>query len=57
MAAPYLQPTWQDRQVPCFPDENHWVLSPGNIKAWYRIVHAFLAEHFLGDPWKRPDLL
>jgi dipeptidyl aminopeptidase/acylaminoacyl peptidase len=40
-----------------FPDENHWVLSPGNIKTWYRTVHAFLAEHVLGEAWKRPDLL
>jgi dipeptidyl aminopeptidase/acylaminoacyl peptidase len=40
-----------------FPDENHWVLSPGNIKAWYSTVHAFLAEHVLGEPWKRPDLM
>ncbi len=40
-----------------FPDENHWVLSPGNIKAWYATVHAFLAEHVLGESWKRPDLL
>jgi len=40
-----------------FPDENHWVLSPGNIKAWYGTVQAFLAEQVLGEPWKRPDLL
>jgi dipeptidyl aminopeptidase/acylaminoacyl peptidase len=40
-----------------FPDENHWVLSPGNVKAWYQTVHAFLAEHVLGHPWQRPDLL
>jgi dipeptidyl aminopeptidase/acylaminoacyl peptidase len=40
-----------------FPDENHWILSPGNVKAWYATVHAFLAEHVLGQPWKRPDLL
>jgi len=40
-----------------FPDENHWVLSPGNVKAWYAAVHAFLAEHVLGEPWKRPDLM
>jgi dipeptidyl aminopeptidase/acylaminoacyl peptidase len=40
-----------------FPDENHWVLSPGNIKAWYRTVEAFLAEHVLGEDWKRPGLL
>jgi len=40
-----------------FPDENHWVLAPGNVKAWYATVHAFLAEHVLGESWKRPDLL
>ena len=40
-----------------FPDENHWVLSPGNVRAWYSTVHAFLAHHVLGDPWQRPDLL
>jgi dipeptidyl aminopeptidase/acylaminoacyl peptidase len=40
-----------------FPDENHWILSPGNIKAWYATVQAFLAEHVLGESWKRPELL
>jgi dipeptidyl aminopeptidase/acylaminoacyl peptidase len=40
-----------------FPDENHWVLKPGNVRAWYQTVFAFLAEHLLGEPWERPDLL
>ncbi len=40
-----------------FPDENHWVLSPGHAVAWYETVHAFLAQHVLGEPWQRPDLL
>ena len=40
-----------------FPDENHWILSPGNIKAWYETVHAFLAHYVLGEPWQRPGLL
>jgi dipeptidyl aminopeptidase/acylaminoacyl peptidase len=40
-----------------FPDENHWVLKPGNVRAWYQTVFAFLAEHVLGEPWERPDLL
>jgi dipeptidyl aminopeptidase/acylaminoacyl peptidase len=40
-----------------FPDENHWILKPGNIMAWYQTVHAFLAEHVLGGEWERPDLL
>jgi dipeptidyl aminopeptidase/acylaminoacyl peptidase len=48
-------------QVPArflyFPDENHWILSPGNAKVWYETVFAFLAEHVLGEPWRRPSLL
>jgi dipeptidyl aminopeptidase/acylaminoacyl peptidase len=40
-----------------FPDENHWVLSPGNARIWYETVFAFLAEHVLGEPWRRPSLL
>jgi dipeptidyl aminopeptidase/acylaminoacyl peptidase len=40
-----------------FPDENHWILSPGNIVIWYETVLAFLAQHVLGEPWQRPDLL
>jgi dipeptidyl aminopeptidase/acylaminoacyl peptidase len=40
-----------------FPDENHWVLSPGNVRAWYSTVHAFLAHYVLDEPWQRPDLL
>ncbi|NUT12329.1 MAG: S9 family peptidase [Nonomuraea sp.] len=38
-----------------FPDENHWILKPGNIVAWYETVLAFLAQHVLGEEWKRPD--
>ncbi|MFI7633364.1 prolyl oligopeptidase family serine peptidase [Nonomuraea sp. NPDC049400] len=38
-----------------FPDENHWILKPGNILAWYETVFAFLAQHVLGEEWKRPD--
>ena len=40
-----------------FPDENHWILTPGNVTVWYETVLAFLAEHVLGQPWQRPDLL
>jgi dipeptidyl aminopeptidase/acylaminoacyl peptidase len=40
-----------------FPDENHWILTPGHIKVWYETVEAFLAEHVLDEPWRRPDLL
>jgi dipeptidyl aminopeptidase/acylaminoacyl peptidase len=40
-----------------FPDENHWILSPGNARIWYETVFAFLAEHVLGEEWERPALL
>jgi dipeptidyl aminopeptidase/acylaminoacyl peptidase len=51
----------QKRAVPSrflyFPDENHWVLTPGNAVVWYETVIAFLAEHVLGEEWLRPALV
>jgi dipeptidyl aminopeptidase/acylaminoacyl peptidase len=51
----------QKRGVPSkflyFPDENHWVLTPGNAAVWYETVLAFLGEHVLGQEWQRPELL
>jgi dipeptidyl aminopeptidase/acylaminoacyl peptidase len=51
----------QKRGVPSkflyFPDENHWVLTPGNSIVWYETVLAFLGEHVLGEEWQRPELL
>lgn len=38
-----------------FPDENHWILSPGNSKLWYETVLGFLDEHVLGRDPVRPD--
>jgi dipeptidyl aminopeptidase/acylaminoacyl peptidase len=40
-----------------YPDENHWVLTPGNATVWYETVYAFLAQHVLDQPWERPELL
>ncbi|WP_026424061.1 S9 family peptidase [Actinokineospora inagensis] len=40
-----------------FPDENHFVLAPNNVKLWYATVLAFLAHHVLGEEWHRPALL
>jgi dipeptidyl aminopeptidase/acylaminoacyl peptidase len=40
-----------------FPDENHWILKPGDVPVWYETVFAFLAEHVLGEDWQRPSLL
>ncbi|MGY1806797.1 S9 family peptidase [Blastococcus sp. SYSU D00669] len=51
----------QKRGIPSkflyFPDENHWVLTPGNAAVWYETVIAFLAEHVLGQEWQRPQLV
>ena len=51
----------QKRGIPSkflyFPDENHWVLTPGNAAVWYETVFAFLAEHVLEQEWQRPELL
>jgi len=51
----------QKRGVPSrflyFPDENHWVLTPGNSQVWYSTVLAFLAEHVLDQGWERPALV
>jgi dipeptidyl aminopeptidase/acylaminoacyl peptidase len=40
-----------------FPDENHWILTPGHVIIWYETVLAFVAQHVLGEPWRRPALL
>jgi dipeptidyl aminopeptidase/acylaminoacyl peptidase len=51
----------QKRGVPSkflyFPDENHWILTPGHAAVWYETVLAFLAEHVRGEGWRRPELL
>jgi dipeptidyl aminopeptidase/acylaminoacyl peptidase len=28
-----------------FPDENHWILKPRNVIAWYQAVSEFIARH------------
>ncbi len=40
-----------------FPDENHWILTPGNAVVWYETVLAFLAQHVLGEEWTTPETL
>jgi dipeptidyl aminopeptidase/acylaminoacyl peptidase len=51
----------QQRSVPSrllvYPDENHWILKPQNARLWYQTVLAFLDEHVLGRPWRRPPLV
>jgi hypothetical protein len=27
------------------------------VTVWYETVLAFLAQHVLGEPWQRPELL
>ncbi|MGC1459057.1 MAG: S9 family peptidase [Steroidobacteraceae bacterium] len=31
-----------------FPDENHWILKPRNVIAWYQAVSEFIARHLGG---------
>jgi len=40
-----------------FPDENHWIQRPSDVRVWYETVFSFLAETTLGEDWRRPDLL
>ena len=40
-----------------FPDEIHWVLTPGHAKIWYETVLAFLDQHVLGQAERVPELL
>jgi dipeptidyl aminopeptidase/acylaminoacyl peptidase len=34
-----------EHQLLLFPDEGHWITGPGNVKAWYEAVFAFLDRH------------
>jgi dipeptidyl aminopeptidase/acylaminoacyl peptidase len=52
-----LQSRAKEARFLYFPDENHWILKPGHVRVWYETVLAFLAEHVLGEEWRRPDLL
>ncbi len=40
-----------------FPQEHHWVLSPGHARVWYETVLAFLAVHVRDEAWQVPELL
>jgi dipeptidyl aminopeptidase/acylaminoacyl peptidase len=52
-----LQGQAPDTRFLYFPDENHWILKPGDVTVWYETVLAFLAQHVLGQEWQRPELL
>jgi dipeptidyl aminopeptidase/acylaminoacyl peptidase len=52
-----LQRTGVPSQFLYFPDENHWILKPGDAALWYRTVWAFLDHHVLGQEWERPALV
>jgi dipeptidyl aminopeptidase/acylaminoacyl peptidase len=34
-----------DSELAIFPDENHWILKPHNIVAWYENVLGFIGRH------------
>ncbi|WP_070378980.1 S9 family peptidase [Rhodococcus sp. WMMA185] len=46
-----------DHRFLYFPDENHWILSPQNVKVWYEVVLAFLSEHVLEEDADMPEVL
>jgi dipeptidyl aminopeptidase/acylaminoacyl peptidase len=47
----------KDARMLYFPDENHWILKPGDAQVWYETVIAFVDHHLRGADWKRPELL
>jgi dipeptidyl aminopeptidase/acylaminoacyl peptidase len=40
-----------------FPDENHWILKPGNSRLWYETFLAWMDHHVLGEEWRAPALV
>jgi dipeptidyl aminopeptidase/acylaminoacyl peptidase len=36
-----------DAELLVFPDENHWILRPQNIRQWYRVMLEFACKHLL----------
>ncbi len=37
-----------DSEMLVFPDENHWILKPRNVVAWYQAVLEFTGRHLRG---------
>jgi dipeptidyl aminopeptidase/acylaminoacyl peptidase len=42
-----------DSELLVFPDENHWILKPRNIVAWYEAVLEFIGRHLKHPPDQR----
>ena len=40
-----------------FTNENHWVLTPGNVRIWYRTVLDFCAQHVLGRSGSTDEII
>src|SRR5260370_5147357 len=49
-----LQGRAKDARFLYFPDENHWILKPGHVTVWDETGLAFLAQHGVGEGWRRP---
>jgi dipeptidyl aminopeptidase/acylaminoacyl peptidase len=47
----------KDARFLYYPDENHWILKPGDGIVWYETVLAFLDEYVLGREPARSRLL
>ena len=52
-----LQSQGSEAKFLYYPDENHWILKPQHSVLWYETVLAFLAQHVLGQEWRKPELL
>ena len=44
-----LQKHGKPSELLIYPDENHWILKPNNIKDWYANVFEYIDRHLLGD--------
>lgn len=44
-----LQRHGVESELMVFPDENHWLLRPRNIRAWYRAWQGFVERHLAED--------
>jgi dipeptidyl aminopeptidase/acylaminoacyl peptidase len=52
-----LQRRGVDSKFLYFPDENHWILKPGDARVWWETVQAWIDTYVLGNDWSRPELV
>lgn len=45
-----LQREGVESELLVFPDENHWIAKPRNVRVWYAAVLEFIGRHFRDPP-------